>query len=564
MPQGEQLELLDASGLVGREDFQNERYGAALDVMRSLAIARAKITPHLVVAHGKTNGNRLDDADLVWLTDCASTNQHDRAGLLQLAEELRVQSRARSTARALREQLAEIEAGRFQPGRTSGALDAISQKLARDFVPPSTADEDLQIINARWDDHAEHGTSELDPYGIRVMDEISGGGAPPKLIFIAGRPGSGKTALAASIIKAQLQLDEHVDFADQSTTGVFGLEDGTEWLSLRWLAEGIGMKLGEVGWKKLTPELQAKRDEVNQRLHPLLARVRTYKRESITPADLIRLATNWVFNPLPGRKKGVRRLVTDHLGELDLSNDRDVRAYWEKVLDAVTRARNFTNRYHVPWIFLVHDTEDANAPGKKEGPPKASALAGGRSLDRKARQIWGVWNKGGAWGEWRTTLLKNTGGPHGDTVVLERIYDAAMVTPTGGKKVDLEKEADEEQSKKDAVRDEKSSAKKAEDEKRREAKAAVKAARKKAEKEAEAAAKLAAKASPVPPAPPQAMLLDAPSVKPELPPIAAELPVTSPEPLELPPPAPGPELVPSVPEPPPAEPPDDTDDECPL
>lgn len=554
LPHSEQIEVLDAAGLTGNEDFVNPRYAAALDVIRSLATAQQKLTPHLVVAHGKTNGNRLDDPDLVWLTDATGSNRHDKAGLLQLAEELRVQSRARSTARLLEEQLAEIKAGRFQPGRASGALDAIAQRLARDFAPASTAAEDLDVINARWDDHADAGTSLLDPWGIKVMDEISGGGAPPKLIFIAGRPGAGKTALAASIIKAQLQLDEHLPFADQSTTGVFGLEDGTEWLSMRWLAEGMKMKLNEVGWKKLDAEQAQLRDEVNVRIHPLLLRVRTYKRDTITPVEMIRLASNWVFNAMPGRKKGVRRLFTDHLGELDLRNDRDVRAYWEKVLEAVTLARNFTNRFAVPWTFLVHDTEDANAPGKKEGPPKASALAGGRSLDRKARQIWGVWSKGGPYGEWRSTLLKNTGGPHGDTVVLERIFNAAMVTPTGGQKVDLDKEEQEEIAKREAVKEDKASEKKKKTDAERREKKKLEAA----EKEAAKAAKLAG-VPPKPPAPlpPQATLLEVPlSVKPELPPIASEPPES--------PPAPPPEPVPPAADPVLPDVEEEPEDDCPV
>lgn len=440
--------LCEASGL-SRTDFVHDRYGDTLAVIRSLVDRRIEVTPATVAAYGKTIG-KLDDSDLEWLADCRATNEETKESLLALCNELRVHSRARATRKALVEEVQAIDAGRFSPALAASKLDGIAMTLSRDFVPDETAESDLMEVNATWDRNAAAGTTEWDPTGVRILDTALGGGWAPRLGFIAGAPGTGKTGLLASIIKAQLELEPATPVIDpetgldtRTTTGLFGLEDGTDWLVRRWLAEAIGIKLGDVGSLKLDEEKTLLRDAANARFHPLVTRIRTYRRDSITPRNLVRMLNDWYFRPLPGFKRGIRRAYVDHLGELDLSDDAAVKEYWRQVGEGVRLARNFSFRTGCPVIFLVHDTdEEANKPGAKEGPPNPSKLAGGRAIDRKARQIVGVWNYGGPWGEWRGTVLKNTtGGPRGVTVGFERVYDAAMVKASEGRVIDLKEEA---------------------------------------------------------------------------------------------------------------------------
>lgn len=499
----EPLELLDASFLQ-REDFEGTRRGWALHYAHRIARMRQPVTASTIVALGKTEKN-LSDNDLPWLTDAQMGNRESRESALFIAEQLRMQSRARSTVKSLEEEIAILKRGGFNPGRTSGVLEGLAHGLSRDFVADETGDVHLMALAAKWKAHADAGTSELDPWGIEVMDNLCGGGKPEKLILIAGAPGGGKTALMSSSILATHMRDEHLPHEDQSTTGVFGLEDGIEGLTRRWVAQLAQLKLQEVGWKKYETEQELKIDSSMARLEPLLKRVICYTRERIPAREMIRRATNWVFVPRNGRKRGVRRLFTDHLLEVDHRDPKVMSQRWEEIEESLTHARDFCNRYGVSWTFLVHDTEDTAAKpgGRGEGPPNPAKLAGGRSLDRKARQIWGVWPKGGKWGEWRATLLKNTGGPGaGETVGLERLYESAMVTPTGGRKIDVEAEDNAESAKR---RDKADTERRARDKVRRAANAAEKAAEK------EAAAKLEAERKAAAPAPAQAALLEVPT-----------------------------------------------------
>lgn len=497
--------LLEAAGL-SPSDFVHQRYGDTLGVIRSLVDRRIEVTAATVAAVGKTAG-KLDETDLEWLADCRATNEETKESLLALCNELRVHARARTTREALVREVQAIDSGRFSPSRAAGVLDGIAMTLSRDFVPDETAEADLMEVNATWDRNVEAGTTEWDPTGVRILDQALGGGWAPRLGFIAGAPGTGKTGLLASIIKAQLELEPSTPVLDpetgldtRTTTALFGLEDGTDWLVRRWLAEAIGIKLGDVGSLRLDDEKKALRDAANDRFHPLVTRIRTYKRDSITPRNLVRMLNDWAYRPLPGFAKGIRRAYVDHLGELDLNDEQAIKEYWRQVGEGVRLTRNFSYRTGIPVIFLVHDTdEEANKPGAKEGPPNPSKLAGGRAIDRKARQILGVWNYGGPWGEWRGTVLKNTtGGPRGVTVGFERVYDAAMVKANEGRIIDLKKEAADAAAEREKKAEDKAAEKKKkQDEERREKKRKEREEREQLEREAaeKKAAELAKKSA---------------------------------------------------------------------
>jgi hypothetical protein len=103
--------------------------------------------------------------------------------------------------------------------------------------------------------------------------------------------------------------------------------------------------------------------------------------------------------------------------------------------------RNFSLRFHVPVVVLCHTTDDEThhfGQRREEGPPAMQAMAGGRSIDRRARLMLGLWSKGEAW---RATVLKaNELGAPGATVEFARLFDSVLIDPEGGRKVDVRQE----------------------------------------------------------------------------------------------------------------------------
>lgn len=430
----EQHSLIEAMGLQSG-DFTDARCSIAFGIAGRLAERRQEVNALTVCSTGK-RFKMLGDEHLEWLAGLEAANALSKATALQLAGDLRAQARGRSVLSDLKREVELIERGRFNAARVAGALEGIAGALVRDFAPDETADSDLMQILATWDAHAASGTSALLPTGIKVIDDLIGG-FPPTLSFIAGEPGRGKTALLGSIIQAQLMNGA---LNPEDKIGLFGLEDGTSWLSQRWLAKGTGMSLKEVGWKAPTPEQVALRDATSEAVFPLLQRVVAYKGDTITTDQMVHRASHWVF------QHKVKCIYLDHLGEVDHRDPRRREEHWQQVAETVRRMRNFATRYAVPVVMLVHTTDDGvNARGV-EGPPKANAMAGGRSIDRKARLIIGLWNKKSAL---RGTILKST---HTDatntTIEFERIFHAGLVTPDGGRVVNLDAEAAAERKEK--------------------------------------------------------------------------------------------------------------------
>lgn len=442
----DQLELIDAAGL-GRDDFENPRIALAWTVARRLAERRLQVVADTVCSAGKNHG-LLSESDLPWLQGLQASNALNRAQVLQLAEDLRVVARARAVRQQLQNQIDLIDRGRFHPGHAVGALEAIIHGLATDFAADDTADADLLALNASWDKNIADGKSTLDPTGIRVLDEVIGG-LPPNIFFVEGRPGVGKNAFLAGVIKAQLRADAHLPLEKQSRTGLFGLEDGTEWLSRRWMAEDTGIRLRDIGWRKPNEDEAARRDLANDALYPLLKRVQTYRQDTISRPELLRRALRMVFH------QGVRRIFIDNLGEVNHVDARARMEYWQGVAETVRVMRNFAFRFGIPVGFLVHDTEDDPRPGH-EGPPNPKKMAGGKAAGNRARLVLGLWTKGQAL---RATVTKanelGAAGMLGPTVEFERDYDAGTITADGGRQIDLKDEAAKERrERKDNAREE--------------------------------------------------------------------------------------------------------------
>lgn len=475
----DQLTLMEGCGLTVN-DFTDRRVALCWNIARRMAEKRRQVNALTVFSAGKT-ARVMDDSIFAWLQQLQATNSITRESFMQVAENLRLEVRGRQVAARLDEISRELRGGSFNASQVGRDLEALQFSLSGEDLQDETADSDIVDLMDSWDSREKTGKTALIPTGIKVLDDLIGGW-DFRLNVIFGLPGTGKNALIGGIIDAQLAQDETLH------SGLFGLEDGSEWFTKRLVARDLDMPVRDVGSKARTADqMNHLINVVAPGLHPRLQRLHVYRRDEIKVEDWLHVATHWV------RNRGVRCLYLDNLGQMDHTQfgfKDDQRMGVARTVKAFAR---FAIRHQVPVVLLAHSSRAAD---DGERPPKMSEIQDSAFVERRARKIIGVWTKNR---ELRATILKDQEGSGGGTTLeLGRFVTAALVDPASGKSVDLRQEAREDRKEKDHERATRHLA------------AAELRTRLKAERTAKATAEAAANA---PPPPPQLDLLaDPPKV----------------------------------------------------
>lgn len=429
----ERMEVIDASGLTS-DEFIDKRAGATWKVICALARKRQPVTAGTVGARG-VETKWLAAADQRWLDELQALNQESKESALIIADSIRRRARVRIIDASLEQALFNFRNRRFDPARVSSELESIIHSLAMDFSADETAENVLTALNARWEANLKSGKQNVDPTGIRVLDELIGG-APENLWFIHGQPGIGKNVVLSTIVRAQLERD--MNDAAPSTTGVFLLEDGTEGMLRRWQAEDLGILMREVGSKALDAAQREHKHRIDELHWRLLQRVVHYRHDTISRAELRRRAMQMIF------KHKVRRIYVDNMKEIDHRDPRARQEHWQQVGETTRVIRDLARDTGVPICILIHDTEESRKEGQ-EGPPDPRKMSGGQAGGDRARLVLGVWQKAG---RLRITVTKGNeicpGGLKGPTVELVRNDTAGTANPQGGRSVDLKSEEAQE------------------------------------------------------------------------------------------------------------------------
>lgn len=417
-----ELGAFESLGLAS-EDFSDQRVRTAWTIARKLAERKRPVSALTVFSAG-VNAKVLTDADCAWFEGLELGNTMTVPELRLVAEGLRQDVRDFALAAQLEQLVSRLRNGQSPPGQTNAILEGLAHKNQRESAPDEDASGDVQLLDT-WDSQEKEGKANLLPTGIKALDEVIGG-FPQNLTLIAAGPGVGKSALLASIFHAQLTQQPDLRI------GFFGLEDGTSWVTRRWMARATGMQLRDIGWKPRTVAEREKSEAAAEAFYPLLKRVTIYKHDSITLDELVLRSSAWVAN------HGVKAIYVDNLSEIDhRTQARGQDAYWERVGEVARRMRNLAIRAAIPVVMLVHTTEEDAGPGG------TSKLAGGRSLGRRARLLLDLWRKGDAL---RCTVSKVTESASGTTIEFAREASAALVDPEQGVKVNLQQEAREERA----------------------------------------------------------------------------------------------------------------------
>lgn len=212
-------------------------------------------------------------------------------------------------------------------------------------------------------DKASKGTISYTKTGFTRLDKIIIGLTGPDLIYVAARPGVGKTAFLASTVYNIMQnYRKHIVY--------FSLEMGSEQVGMRFISMDSGInfhaqRTGQVDWEKYNTAVEKFRTEN----YPLYLN------------DLPRLTPTSIRKELRKFEK-VDLLVVDYL-QLAEPDEKYQQRHQE--VAAVSRAlKQIAREFNIPVVCAAQLSRAAIARAKDEQRPVLSDLAESSALEKDA------------------------------------------------------------------------------------------------------------------------------------------------------------------------------------
>lgn len=420
--------LVDMSGM-RPEDFTNARCRVAWQVILRLTQRRRPVDALLVFSAGRSV-KAFNDADREWLQSLQHSNQLDRDRFANLVEDMRNQARHRQLESVLEKQLNILRGPDVVLTNVASEIDTAVKDIITAALPDGTGEEDVLELANDWDAQ-EAGTQAptLFPTGMPVFDDLLGGWVPNLNILMA-LPSVGKSAALASCIDGQTAAGLKV--------GLFGLEEGTKWLSKRIIAREMALPVRSIGFAKRTPEQREQFGDVGARVAAQMRNLITYRRPRgalVDVREMLRRAASWV------RNKGVQCIWVDHGGEIDpgigQAGGNDQMAY--RVAANYARIRDFAEDYNVPVVVLCHTRRPED--GNEERPPMMTEAADSSRIEKMARVMVGGWRRRYSEPDYmRLTCLKASEGAVDITARCKRWTTAGLLQRDQWERIDLQKE----------------------------------------------------------------------------------------------------------------------------
>lgn len=371
-------------------DFHLPAHAAVYTAAQALLATSAPVDPVSAFERARGRPEVTEAGGLSWLFEIHRTAD---ALLPQSFPNLAKQVRELAIRRRLVKEAKDITAMACSFTVEIGeALQSANQRLAsivfrRDtFRSLTEVMEGIQVELIKSND-ATH--TRLVPTGLKLLDELIGG-MPPLLIAIGGRPGAGKSAMAATLTQSLAR--------NGYKTGVFSLEDRAPWLGYRLLSGNSSVANQVLRFQKLTgPEWE--------RAAHGFARVAQYSdlvlvddRRRMTAPDIVQSARNMIVN------HGVRAILIDHLLEVKPANRlarRDL-----EIAEALGSFRDIANEYELP--VVVFTQLNRGAESKKE--PGITDFKDAGAVEEMARVAIALTRDGDTVG---VCVIKNTNGVTG-------------------------------------------------------------------------------------------------------------------------------------------------------
>lgn len=244
-------------------------------------------------------------------------------------------------------------------------------------------------LTEAWDAiDAEH-TGRVVKTGIMGIDRKITGLRPGLLTVLAGRPSSGKSALAANVA---------VNAALAGTRTLFvSLEDTAALLTMRVLSRISGVPYSRLTEGNPSLEQRVKMETASNKLHGLPLVINDDVGQSVGD---VRISAN----QMSLEQGGLGLVVIDHLGEMAA----DVREY-ESVSATVRACRDLAKSLDVPVLLLCQLNRQVE--GRTSPEPRLSDLRGSGKIEEMARCVWLVHRVGDQ--QMRVDIAKQTHGQTG-------------------------------------------------------------------------------------------------------------------------------------------------------
>lgn len=416
--------LLALMGL-GHDDFTDALSRHAFVALTSIADRSGECSP--LAVWGAVRGRKGIPQDALTLLEAAKgSNLLRKEEALQHAATVRRLASLRRLQEFHRQQLAALENHGANPDSAALALETYARTLASASDADETGEGDVTSLMDTWDASIAGTYEPLMSTGVEVLDEHIGGWER-NLNLVGGLPSVGKSSLMAEVIGNQLKAGR--------TVGLFGLEEGTQWLLNRHIAREVGLTLREVGRTRLREEQQVALAESMGEWQNRLRRLYVYRRGGITTSQMVAVAKRWSV------AHGVECIYVDHGGEVaHEGGGAGSRERHDLATAATYRAmRNLAINHRLPVVILSHFNREAY-----DGRPTLKSFAHTEEVGRMASTALGLWQRHP--GELLCEVVKARNGRRGQTLWLERRETAGLVQSKGGGEIDWEaqRQAEEE------------------------------------------------------------------------------------------------------------------------
>lgn len=293
-------------------------------------------------------------------------------------------------------------------------------------------DADVEAVNQRWDDFYNGKPGRFLPVGIDVVDGIFKG-FTHNLNLIGGKASIGKTAFVAEIAWGWMERG--------LPGGIFGLEDGTEWLWERHCSRKVGIPYADVGECVLHEYQLGTYETAYHRAREMLGKMLfTHTVSGLDAPGLLEKAKRWI-------RKGAKWILIDHGGRIE-HEAKEKESFNLSIKRTVQALDDLAHNSGVPIIVNWH----FNRPGSAAGLPTMEAFRESGYLEAFSGTMLGLWERQQDEGMLLLTCVKNRKGKRDWTVALERDAKHGLVHRTGGRVIDLKAEADAARLEEEAAR----------------------------------------------------------------------------------------------------------------
>lgn len=416
------------------DDFADARHALIFGAMLSVRDA-GKAVDHLTVAQAlKVSGKLVSVGGPAFLMSLDRDTGYI-GNIRGHVETVRKLARHRATAAAYRAAAESAE----DPNKPLAVLAASTSQRVTAYADEADGDEDrmgdadVEAVHDRWMRYYEGEPGPFLPLGLDAIDEKFKG-FHTNVNLVGGKASVGKTAFMASVVWGWLEKG--------IPGGIFGLEDGTEWLWERHCSRKVGIPYGDVGASLLHEYQMGSYSDAMEKARVMLGTLlRTHCVSGLDGPELLAKARRWI-------KRGAKWILIDHGGRIEHERLHATENSALGIKRTVQALDDLAHNEGVPIIVNWH----FNRSGAIAGLPTMEAFRETGFLEMFAGSMLGLWERLENEGELLVTCVKNRKGARDWTAAVQRDAKHGLVHSVGGRVLDLKAEAQESRALRESER----------------------------------------------------------------------------------------------------------------